>query len=130
MKETFWLPYDLSDLCEAAAECGQDLYNHIGALSGLSVGRVHPMATFGVGYGVCSYRITGEMIMTFDTIFKQEQLKLARERQKQEDAYVGLARNRETYIKTGEYIEKSGFSSDEMIMKRAGVFVSLKSMGA
>lgn len=122
------------DLCEAAAECGlRSFIIMAGALSGLSVEPrfLSYEATFGVGYGVCSYRITGEDDNRhFDTIFKQEQLKLARERQKQEDAYVSLARKSlETYIKTGEYIEKPDSLPDEMIMKRAGVFVSLKKYG-
>lgn len=122
------------DLIDAAAECGlRSFIIMAGALSGLSVEPelLSYEGTFGVGYGVCAYRITGEDDRrNFDVLFKQRQLEEARERQKHEDIYVNLARRSlEAYIKTGAYIELPSNLPDEMIMKRAGVFVSLKKYG-
>jgi AmmeMemoRadiSam system protein A len=122
------------DLCEAAAECGlRSFIIMAGALSGL---KVEPEflsyeGTFGVGYGVCIYKVIGEDDKRhFDIIFKQEQLKVARERQEHEDAYVHLARKSlEAYIRTGKYIEQPADLPEEMIKNRAGVFVSLKKYG-
>ncbi len=122
------------DLCEAAAECGlRSFIIMAGALSGLSVEPefLSYEGTFGVGYGVCAYKITGEDDNRhFDRIFKQEQLKEARERQKYEDSYVSLARRSlEAYVKSGKHIEQPDNLPKEMIEKRAGVFVSLKKYG-
>lgn len=122
------------DFCEAAAECGlRSFIIMAGALSGLKVeaNLLSYEGTFGVGYGVCSYKIIGEDDKRhFDVIFKEEQMRIARERQKSEDAYVSLARlSIETYIKTGKYAKLPENLPDEMTKKRAGVFVSIKKYG-
>lgn len=122
------------DLCEAAAECGHRSFVIMaGALSGL---RVKPRllsyeGPFGVGYGVCAYNIIGEdEERHFDLIFKEEQKKIARERQKYEDSYVSLARlSLETYIENGRPGRLPENLPQEMTNKRAGVFVSLKKHG-
>lgn len=122
------------DFCDAAAECGlRSFIIMAGALSGL---KVEPKflsyeGTFGVGYGVCAYKIVGEDDKRhFDVIFKEEQMNIARERQKNEDAYVRLARlSLETYIKTGKYAKLPDDLPEEMTKKRAGVFVTLKKYG-
>lgn len=122
------------DFCEAAAECGlRSFIIMAGALSGL---KVEPdflsyEGPFGVGYGICAYKITGEDEKRhFDIIFKEEQEKLAKERQRKEDAYVRLARlSLETYIRTGKYSKIPDGLPEEMTKKRAGVFVSLKKYG-
>lgn len=122
------------DFCEAAAECGlKSFIIMAGALSGL---RVEPEflsyeGTFGVGYGVCAYKITGEDDSRhFDVIFKEEQSKQVRDRQKSEDSYVNLARQSlEAYVRSGGYIEEPDNLPEEMTKKRAGVFVSLKKYG-
>lgn len=122
------------DFCEAAAECGlRSFIIMAGALSGL---KVEPdflsyEGPFGVGYGLCAYKITGEDEKRhFDIIFKEEQEKLAKERQRKEDAYVRLARlSLETYIRTGKYSKIPDGLPEEMTKKRAGVFVSLKKYG-
>lgn len=122
------------DFCEAAAECGlRSFIIMAGALSGL---KVEPEflsyeGPFGVGYGVCAFKIAGEDEQRhFDVIFKEEQEKLARERQKNEDVYVRLARlSLETYVKTGKYAKLPDNLPEEMTKKRAGVFVSLKKYG-
>jgi AmmeMemoRadiSam system protein A len=122
------------DFCEAAAECGlRSFIIMAGALSGLSVKPefLSYEGTFGVGYGVCSYKITGEDDSRhFDIIFKEEQSKMVRERIKNEDAYVRLARlSLETYVKSGKYAKLPDNLPEEMIKNRAGVFVSLKKYG-
>lgn len=122
------------DFCEAAAECGlRSFIIMAGALNGLSVKPefLSYEGTFGVGYGVCAYKITGEDDSRyFDIIFKEEQIKQARERQKNEDSYVNLARRSlETYVRSGGYIEEPDNLPEEMTKKRAGVFVSLKKNG-
>lgn len=122
------------DFCEAAAECGlRSFIIMAGALSGLGVEAelLSYEGPFGVGYGVCAYKINGEDDKRhFDIIFKQEQLKQAKDRQKQEDAYVRLARKSlETYIKSGKFIEPPEGLPEEMMKNRAGVFVSLKKYG-
>lgn len=122
------------DFCEAAAECGlKSFIIMAGALSGLSVepDLLSYEGTFGVGYGICAYRILGEdESRHFDKIFREEQMKIAREKQKYEDAYVKLARlSLETYIKTGTYAKLPDNLPDEMINNKAGVFVTIKKYG-
>lgn len=122
------------DFCEAAAECGlRSFIIMAGALSGL---KVEPellsyQGTFGVGYGVCAYKIVGrDEDRHFDIIFKEEQQKIAKEKQKQEDAYVSLARlSIETYVKEGMFAKLPNNLPNEMTANRAGVFVSLKKYG-
>lgn len=122
------------DFCEAAAECGlKSFIIMAGALSGPSVepDLLSYEGTFGVGYGICAYRILGEdESRHFDKIFREEQMKIAREKQKYEDAYVKLARlSLETYIKTGTYAKLPDNLPDEMINNKAGVFVTIKKYG-
>ncbi len=123
------------DLCEAAAECGlRSFIIMAGALSGKAVEAnfLSYEGTFGVGYGVCEYKITGEADnRNFDEIFTQKQRALARELQKQEDPYVHLARHSlETYISTGQYAALPDGLPEEMMTRKAGVFVSLKKHGS
>ncbi|CRZ35656.1 uncharacterized protein (TIGR00296 family)/AmmeMemoRadiSam system protein A/AmmeMemoRadiSam system protein B [Herbinix hemicellulosilytica] len=122
------------DFTEAAAECGlRSFIIMAGALSGLKVEAdfLSYEGPFGVGYGICAYKITGEDdTRHFDIAFKEEQAKLSKVRQKNEDAYVKLARlSLETYVKTGKYAKIPEGLPDEMTKKRAGVFVSLKKYG-
>ncbi|HEX2926000.1 MAG TPA: AmmeMemoRadiSam system protein A, partial [Ruminiclostridium sp.] len=59
-----------------------------------------------------------------------KQRELARERQKLEDPYVRLARlSLETYIRTKKYAAVPDGLPEEMLSRRAGVFVSLKKHG-
>lgn len=123
-----------SDFREAAAECGLGSFIIMaGALSGLKVESklLSYEGTFGVGYGVCAYKIIGEdNNRHFDIIFKEEQIRLAREKRKLEDDYVRLARlSLETYIKTGKNARQPHDLPKEMTEKKAGVFVSLKKYG-
>ncbi|MDF2485337.1 MAG: hypothetical protein K0R46_1505 [Herbinix sp.] len=123
------------DFCEAAAECGlRSFLIMAGSLSGKSVEPdfLSYEGTFGVGYGVCEYRITGEAPnRNFDEIFTIKQRELARELQKHEDPYVHLARHSlETYITSGKYAKLPEGLPEEITGRKAGVFVSLKKHGS
>jgi MEMO1 family protein len=122
------------DLCESAAECGlRSFVIMAGALSGKTVKSdfLSYEGTFGVGYAVCSYEITGDDYMRhFDKIYEEKQRAIAKERQKSEDAYVHLARHSlETYVTTGKHAKLPKDLSEELLKNRAGVFVSLKKYG-
>ena len=123
------------DTCEAAAECG--LRSFIIMAGSLDKKAVSPdflsyEGTFGVGYAVCEFKITGEdEARSFDKIFTEKQKAIARERQKNEDPYVHLARQTlEHYVKTGKYIPVPDGLPTEMLTRRAVVFVSLKKHGS
>lgn len=122
------------DLCERAAECGlRSFIIMAGALSGKAVTSelLSYEGPFGVGYAVCDFKILGEDITRhFDTIFEEKQRTHARKLAENEDAYVHLARiSLETYIKTGKHAKIPIGLPQEMINRRAGVFVSLKKYG-
>jgi len=121
-------------LVEAAGECG------LGALQ-IMAGALDQKAVtsellsyegpFGVGYAVASFMVTGEdQERCFDLQFQRvEQQKLS-EQKSAEDEYVRLARLAlETYIITGQRVELPANLSPQMLLERAGVFVSLKKYG-
>jgi len=123
------------DFCEAAAECG--LRSFIIMAGALDKKSVKPdflsyEGSFGVGYALCEFKITGDdETRCFDKIFTQKQKEIARQKQKNEDPYVKLARlSLETYIKTGEYLSLPDGLPKEMLNNKAGVFVSLKKHGS
>lgn len=123
------------DFCEAAAECGlKSFVIMAGALSGKSVEAklLSYEGSFGVGYAVCEYTITGDdMDRHFDIIFKDKQRALALESQKYEDSYVHLARIAlEAYVINGEYANLPNDLAEELTNQKAGVFVSLKLHGS
>jgi AmmeMemoRadiSam system protein A/AmmeMemoRadiSam system protein B len=123
-----------SAFCEAAAECGlRSFIIMAGALDGRKVKPelLSYEGPFGVGYAVSAYEISdNDESRCFDKIYMEEQLSIARERQKGEDEYVRLARySLETYIKSGKYASLPNDLPSEMTDKRAGVFVSLKKYG-
>jgi MEMO1 family protein len=123
------------DFCESAAECGlRSFIIMAGALSGKSVQSelLSYEGTFGVGYAVCEFKISGEEEgRHFDQIFTEKQRQLAKEMQEHEDAYVHLARvSLETYVMTGKRAKLPENLSEELKDKKAGVFVSLKKHGS
>ena len=84
-----------------------------------------------MGYGVCVFE-AGDPEPGRDFLRQQEE----REREKlearreQEDAYVCLARQTvETYVRTGKKPPLPDGLPEEMLSRRAGVFVSLKEEG-
>lgn len=122
------------DFCEAAAECGlKSFIIMAGALSGKAVSSefFSYEGIFGVGYALCEFKITGEdPSRDFGRIYTEKQRAIARERQKNEDVYVHLARlSLETYIRTGKRAQLPEGLPEELTSKKAGVFVSLKKHG-
>ena len=127
--------FDFSEeFCDKAAECGHRSFLIMaGALDGLSVKtqRLSHEGPYGVGYGVCVFE-AGDPEPGRDFLRQQEE----REREKlearreQEDAYVCLARQTvETYVRTGKKPPLPDGLPEEMLSRRAGVFVSLKEEG-
>ncbi len=122
------------NFCEKAAECGHRSFTIMaGALDGLSVNteKLSHEGTFGVGYGVCIYEVTGrDTSRYFLEEYRKREEEKARVRKESEDAYVRLARQTiETYVKTGKKIRVPDHIPQEMCSRRAGVFVSLKEDG-
>ena len=120
--------------CEKAAECGHRSFTIMaGALDGLAVEteKLSHEGTFGVGYGVCIYEVTGrDTDRYFLEEYRQREEEKARARKESEDPYVRLARQTiETYVKTGRKICVPEDLPEEMYARRAGVFVSLKEDG-
>jgi AmmeMemoRadiSam system protein A/AmmeMemoRadiSam system protein B len=128
-----FLTFDPS-FSEAAAECGlRSFIIMAGALDGKSVKPelLSYEGTFGVGYGVAAFEVIGEdENRSFDKIYiKNERDKLFSVKEN-EDAYVRLARlSLETYVKTGKKASLPDGLPEEMLNRRAGVFVSLKKHG-
>lgn len=122
------------DLCEKASECGHRSFVIMaGALDGRAVEtrKLNHEDRTGVGYGICTYRVTGtsEERRFYEKrtgVLKQQQ----EERQKMEDAYVALARKSlEAYVTRKEVIEIPEGLPEELLHKRAGAFVSLHKNG-
>ncbi len=127
------LDFDES-FCDKAAECGHRSFCMMaGALDGksLETERLSHEGTFGVGYGICSYRVTEE-----DAERKMLEKWKARRRQtleaqrQREDPWVWLARAQvEAWVSDRERIELPADLPAEMLNERAGVFVSLHKEG-
>lgn len=120
--------------CEAAAECGlRSFIIMAGVLDGKAVNSklLSYEGTFGVGYAVASFYITGEdENRHFDRTFQKMERKRLTDLKQKEDEYVHLARfSLETYIKTGKRAPLPDKMPKEMKTQRAGVFVSLKKYG-
>ena len=98
--------FDFSeDFCDKAAECGHRSFTIMaGALDGLKVKaeRLSHQGTFGVGYGICTYEVTGnDPQRYFLEQYRREQREAAERRKGSEDLYVQLARETvETYVRT------------------------------
>lgn len=122
------------EFSEAAAECGlRSFLEMAGALDGKVV-KTEFMSyegPFGVGYAVCGYSVIGEdESRCFGDMYVAAQINAIAEAKKGEDEYVKLARHSlETYVKTGRYAKLPGGLPDEMLGRKAGVFVSLKKGG-
>lgn len=128
-----FLTYDES-FSEAAAECGlRSFIIMAGALDGKAVDAdfLSYEGTFGVGYGVCAYIVTGDDASRhFDKIVEGKQAEQIEVAKSGEDAYVRLARlSLETYLKTGKRVQLPAGLPPEMLDRRAGAFVTLKKYG-
>ena len=141
--------------CDRAAECGHRSFVMMaGALDGdaLRTFRLSHEGTFGVGYGVCTYEVTGadEMRHFLDRWMEKKNARLAESRLK-EDLYVRLARagvesavRRKKQLSSREirtFMEEQAKGTDrtgenpdpncerEILERRAGVFVSIHKNG-
>ncbi len=122
------------DFCESAGECGHRSFVIMaGCFDGLNVKaeKLSYEGPFGVGYGVCTYLPQGPSESRhFLGDYLSEQMKEMEKRKESEDDYVRLARQTlEAYVERGETIVLPKGLPDEMTIKRAGVFVSLKKNG-
>ena len=122
------------NFCERAGECGHRSFTIMaGALDGLSVvpEKLSYEGTFGVGYGVCAFRVGGrDDDRHFLDRYEKELLEKTREESVREDAYIRLARSAvDTYIRTGRTIGIPEGLPSEMMQKQAGAFVSIHEDG-
>lgn len=120
--------------CKEAAECGlRSFIIMAGALDGKVVKPdfLSYEGPFGVGYGVCAFKIAGEdKSRRFDEIYEKKHRKQLGKIKENEDVFVKLARlSLETYVKTGIAAKRPADLPDEMLKMKAGVFVSLKKYG-
>ena len=117
------------DFCDAAAECGLRSFQIMaGALDGKTVSSelLSYEGTFGVGYGVAAFEVTGVEEADGSSRVGEGDA----EARKDADPYVRLARlGVETYIRTGRRASLPEDLPEEMLQRRAGVFVSLKKRG-
>lgn len=121
-------------LCESAAECGlRSFIIMAGALNGKDIRPVihSHEGPFGVGYMVAEISVEGDNPGR-DYALREEQARregLA-EIRNQEGPYVALARQTlETYVRTGRTIQVPKDLPQDMLTRRAGVFVSIKKHG-
>ena len=122
-------------LCDRAAECGLRSFQIMaGALDGLSVDAklLSYEGTFGVGYGVATFTVTGpdESRRFAQKCEEIERVRLE-EQKAAEDPWVRLARlSLETFVRTGKQLDAlpDGLP-DEMTTRSAGAFVSLHAHG-
>lgn len=127
--------FDFSpDFCEAAGECGlRSFIVMAGALDGLSVkARRHSYeGPFGVGYGVCSFEVgEPDPEREFERIYREKEKRKTEQRRAGEDPYVRLARlSLETFVRTGRRAALPQGLPEEMLTRRAGVFVSIYKHG-
>lgn len=128
------------DFCEKAAECGHRSFVMLGgSLDGLSVEakRISLEEVTGVGYGVCTYRVTGrDESRHFLSQYEEKQKKRLAGQIEAQDPYVALARlTISRYIGDHIKIEISDAKAEgielppEMLGHRAGAFVSIHEDG-
>ena len=127
------LTFDES-FCEKAAECGHRSFCMLaGALDGarLETERLSHEGTFGVGYGICTYRVAGDdPDRRLLARWEARQRAALREKRAREDAFVRLARAViEAWIGARKKLPLPSDLPAELLDRRAGVFVSLHREG-
>lgn len=120
--------------CDKAGECGHRSFLIMaGTLDGTAVEAraLSHEATFGVGYGICTYRPVGpDPSRRFLDAVRQRAAEENSARRAGEDPWVHLARTTiEGYTRTGEIPQLPEGLPDEMTGRRAGVFVSIHENG-
>ncbi|MCQ4635393.1 AmmeMemoRadiSam system protein A [Anaerovorax odorimutans] len=122
------------DFRRNASECGHGAFTIMaGTLdrTEIEAQRLSYQDTFGVGYGICAYRVIGEdSERNFKEQYEEKERRRLKERKAAEDIYVRLARESlETYVTTGEMLSMPENLPDELTGRRAGAFVSLEKDG-
>ncbi len=127
------------NFCDRAAECGHRSFCIMaGALDGcdLETRKLSHEGTFGVGYGICTYKVkspAGDSEKTrrdFLSIWEAQRKKVLDDMRAKEDPYVRLARRTiETYVNEGKKIDVPDDIPDDMKNRKAGVFVSIHKEG-
>lgn len=122
------------DFTEAAAECGlRSFIEMAGALDRMAVKTnfLSYEGPFGVGYAVCLYHVSGpEPGRDFGSIYEKEQREKLALIARNEDDYVRLARlSLEYYVKNHRRVKRPDGLPEDMLRRKAGVFVSLKKDG-
>ncbi len=120
--------------CEKAAECGHRSFVIMaGALDGEAVKseKLSHEDVTGVGYGICSFEVTGQ---DEDRHFLDKKLKdidnELEEKKEKEDAYVRLARaSAEYFVKNKRQMRVPSDVPEELLKTRAGAFVSIHKLG-
>ena len=120
---------------DKASECGLRSFQIMaGALDGCSVEPelLSYEGPFGVGYAVASFRVNGhDRDRRFGAKFAQAAQEKINMIRSEEDAYIQLARaSVEHFVQTGAPLEQPSGLPDELLSKRAGVFVSLHKHGS
>ena len=119
------------DFCEKAGECGHRAFTIMaGALDQTAVRseQLSYEGPFGVGYGVCCFQTAGpDPERDFGIRYLKREKELLSRQRAGEDEYIRLARRTiENYVRTGRKIAVPHDLSEELLSRRAGVFVSIK----
>lgn len=118
--------------CYAAGECGhRSLTIMAGALDRRAVKaeRLSYEGPFGVGYGVCTFE-PGEVDESRCYLECTANISQAKGKNEGGDPYVKLARlTVETFVREGKHAKLPAGLPDELLRRRAGVFVSLHIRG-
>lgn len=119
-------------LIERAGECGlRSIWIMAGTLDGYKVKSevLSYEGPFGVGYCVARFKPEGSGESLLEKLY-QVRRDAIDSRRKNEDPYVRLARyTLETYVKEGKIPELPEDLPEEMLISKAGVFVSIKKHG-
>ncbi len=123
--------------CDKAAECGHRSFCIMaGALDGckLLVKHLSHEGTFGVGYGICTYKVQDgsgkDPERQFLRIWEEKKMTGLNARRAAEDPYVKLARETiESYIRDGKKPSLPSGLPDDITARKAGVFVSIHKEG-
>ena len=121
-------------ICERAGECGLRSFAILaGALNGYNIKSnvLSYEGPFGVGYMIAELALDGRDLSRDLISFYEERRKNEIEAtRKAEDQYVSLARMAlENFVKKGKVINIPDYLPDEMLNRKAGVFVSITKNG-
>lgn len=119
------------EMIEGAGECGlRSFYIMLGAMDGedLKGNLLSYEGPFGIGYGVMSFDYEPSNERKF--LERLSEMKKTRQKRKNENPYVRLARESlEYYIRENKEMKIPDYVTSEMLDKKRGVFVSLKKDG-